>query len=1154
MKTFVSLAVVLLFVTTSCGEQPIDQGALITARTVGLDDLQRGRLAEAEQQFRRVIALAPRDPLGYANLGLTYLRAGRTADAESQLDRARRLDPANVDVALTLAKLYSLTGRRDQARRLLEPLATEPRALYALAELEREDGNAQRYVERLRQVLGPAPANLAVRLQLAEAFLAIGAGDSTRRYLEDARQLRPDPPREAKPHLQMAIQELGARSLGAARAEFDRFLRLMELTTPYQAALAKVSWTEGPLVGRPVLDFRPASLIAMRGIAPVGGGGIHFTDITGESGLPDLGAAPTALALGDYDGDGEDNLLIAAPNVQMYTLRRGFVANAGTAIPLPAGAQFATFADYDNDGWLDLFVIGTDGRGYLLHNRDGKRFEDVTKAAGVSDVDGARQALFVDLDHDGDLDLLLVGNNSLAAYRNNSDGTFTLFPDAYGIVQGGTDAVFGDVDGDGRTDVFVTSQAGRDGLFRNDGVRGFTRTANAISGAGPAAIGDYDNDGALDLYVGGTGLWHNDGAGKFTLDTRSAATFARLRGGVGTAAFVDYDNDGWLDLLVAGPSGLALFHNEQGKGFVDRSALLPAEAQHDSIGPLLLADLDADGDQDILFGDRSGVHLLRNDGGNARLGMQVQLTALRTGSGKNNTFGIGSRLEMRAGELYQTRVVTSRITPFGLGSHFKADVLRVQWTNGVPQTIYFPGTDQDVLEMQQLKGSCAFLYAWNGTRFEFITDMMWRSALGMPVGIMGNGNAAYAPAGASQEYVRIPGEALKPRNGRYVLQVTEELWETAYLDQLRLLAVDHPDSVEVFVDERFPPAGRGLHVFQVVHRRPPLSAVDERGTDQLNALREHDFRYVSNLTPARYQGLTEPHALTLGLDADAGKPGTLLVLRGWIFPSDASINVALSQQKSVRAELPVLEVRDAGGRWVSRGSIGFPAGKDKTVVVDLSGIFPGRDRHVRIRTNLQVYWDQALVAEDLGAGSRESGTAMQVTPQIPGSRLLAPVSGLLHYRGFSRMYRRGGRYGPQWFDYNDVSKESPWRPIAGAATRYGDVTPLLDRADDQYIIMVPGDETTVEFDAGSVGAPPHGWTRTFLLYSDGWIKDSDLNTADGTTIGPLPYHAVTSYPYARGDAYPTDSARQRYLREYNTRIIPRSPLRLPLPPGGREEH
>jgi hypothetical protein len=195
---------------------------------------------------------------------------------------------------------------------------------------------------------------------------------------------------------------------------------------------------------------------------------------------------------------------------------------------------------------------------------------------------------------------------------------------------------------------------------------------------------------------------------------------------------------------------------------------------------------------------------------------------------------------------------------------------------------------------------------------------------------------------------------------------------------------------------------------------------------------------------------------------------------------------------------------------------------------------------VRLRTNLQIYWDQAFVADDLngGRGGQESTAA--------GTRVttLSPVSGDLHFRGFSRMYRRGGRYGPHWFDYDSVTTESPWRPIIGAATRYGDVRPLLDRGDDQYVVMVPGDEVTVEFNAPAE-APPSGWTRTFILYSDGWIKDSDLNTASGTTVGPLPYHAIKSYPYAPGDAYPADSARQRYLREYNTRIIKR--------PGAREE-
>ncbi len=432
MKTIVLLgAGLLLTAGGACREQAIDQGALLTARTVGLEHLQRGRLPDAEREFRKVIALAPRDPLGYANLGLTYLRAGRFSDAESPLKRARRLDPASPEIALITAKLYSLTARTAEARQMLATIPADARVLYALAQLEHQSGDsgADRYAERLRQVLERSPANLAVRLKLAAALLTLGGTDSTIRYLEDVRASRPEPPREAKPQLDAALQALRAGRLPEARAALERLLRLIETTAPYQASLAQVDWIEGPLAGRPVLEFSPQSLITMRGITPAAGvnAGVRFTDVTGESGLPDLGRGPTALALGDYDGDGEDNLLIVAPLPRLYAVHGGYVADVSgrTPLPLPAGAVSATFADYDNDGWLDLFAIGTDGRGYLLHNREGKGFEDVTAAAGVKAEAGVRPALFVDVDHDGDLDLLLVGGGSLAVYRNNLDGTFS---------------------------------------------------------------------------------------------------------------------------------------------------------------------------------------------------------------------------------------------------------------------------------------------------------------------------------------------------------------------------------------------------------------------------------------------------------------------------------------------------------------------------------------------------------------------------------------------------------------------------------------------------------------------------------------------------------------------------------------------------------
>ena len=1123
MNRVVVLVAALL---VSCREKQIDQGALLTARTVGLAELERGRLVEAEQEFKTVIALAPKDPSGYANLGLTYLRANRLDDAEAQLKRARRLDARSPAIALVLARLYALTERPEDARRVLADIEPDARVLYTLAQIDRQTAGDTAYAVRLRQLLEKVPSNLAGRVELAHVLLRPAETDSTLRYLEDIRQLRPEPPSDARPHLAAAIRALRAGKGADARTAFDRFRGSIEVTAPYQGALALVNWTEGPIAGNQTFSFSPQTLITMRGIRPPPSAAeVRFTDVTNESGLPELGEAPTALALGDYDGDGVDNLLLAVGNtVHLYAMQQGFFTEVTdrVPVPLPAGAVDAAFVDYDNDGWLDLFAIGTDQRGYLLRNHDGQRFEDVTARAGVRNVNGTQRAVFVDLDHDGDLDLVLVGNESLAIYHNNADGTFAWLADAAGLTKVGSDAGFADVNDDGRVDVVIVCETCGQALYLNDAVHGFTVARDTINGRRPVAVGDYDNDGAIDVYIGHTGLWHNSGTGTFIGDTRTVPA----RSG-GEARFLDYDNDGWLDLFTANDSGASLSHNNRAGRFEDRSAILPQEIRRDRIGPIIVSDLDGDGDPDVLLATPRGARFLRNDGGNSHLAMKIQLTALRTGSTKNNTFGIGSRIEVRAGELYQTRVVTDRLTQIGLGTHLKADVLRVQWTNGVPQTIYFPGTDADVLELQQLKGSCAFLYTWDGKQFRFVTDIMWQSALGMPLGIMGKG-AAYAPAGASLEYVRIPGEALKPKSGKYVIQVTEELWETAYLDQLRLLAVDHPDSAQVFVDERFPPMrGTDLELFQIVGRRPPLSAVDERGSDVLAELREHDYRYVSNLTPERYQGLTEEHSITLELDARAGDPGTLLLLRGWIFPSDASINVALSQQQLLKSQQPILEVRDGRGQWVSRGAIGFPAGKDKTMVIDLGGIFPTKDRHVRIRTSMEVYWDFA------GLGIRDSGAGeTQVTR-------LAPMSANLHFRGFSRMYRRGGRYGPHWFEYADVTKASSWRPITGTATRFGDVRPLLDQSDDQYIVMVPGDETTVEFDAAGLRQPAPGWTRTFLLYSDGWIKDSDLNTAHGTTVDPLPYHAIKSYPYAPGDGYPTDSARQRYLREYNTRVIER---------------
>ena len=319
----------------------------------------------------------------------------------------------------------------------------------------------------------------------------------------------------------------------------------------------------------------------------------------------------------------------------------------------------------------------------------------------------------------------------------------------------------------------------------------------------------------------------------------------------------------------------------------------------------------------------------------------------------------------------------------------------------------------------------------------FVADFMWRSALGMPVGIMGRGaDRAYAPASPSEEYVKIPGEALRPKDGEYVLQVTEELWEIAYLDELKLLVVDHPASVDVFVDERFvPPAPVALRLYQVEKRGRPVAALDHLGRDALPALAEADFDYVADFRPGPYQGITELHDLVLDLGEVRPGEAIKLFLRGWVHPTDASINVAMSQSDAVGVVPLHLQVAEPGGGWRTViDDLGVPSGKNKIMVTDLTGLLPEFDRRVRIRTNLEVYWDEAFVSVGEPSASLVTTT-------------LSARSADLHERGLSRLYRRGGRFGPHWFDYEDVVGESPWRPLAGPFTRYGDVAPLLEEGD-----------------------------------------------------------------------------------------------------------
>ena len=399
--------------------------------------------------------------------------------------------------------------------------------------------------------------------------------------------------------------------------------------------------------------------------------------------------------------------------------------------------------------------------------------------------------------------------------------------------------------------------------------------------------------------------------------------------------------------------------------------------------------------------------------------------------------------------------------------------------------------------------------------------------LGMPLGIMGEQEVTkYACSDASVDYIKIPGEFLKPKKGKYSIQVTDELWETIFLDKIELIVLDHPDSVDLFVDERFtPPGNSGYKVYQVREKHIPVSAINKNGTNLLPFIAEKDDKYVSNFKQGKYQGVTEMTDLILNLGEIDPSAGISLYLNGWIFPSDASINASISQSDEIKIISPYIQVINKKGEWETIvDNLSFPMGKDKTIVVELSGKIPTSDSRIRIRTNMEIYWDHVFYTND--------------SPSAPiRSSKLNPCSADLHYRGFSHTYRKGGRYGPHWFDYNNVTTDQKWRDLLGNYTRYGDVLPLLTTADDKYIIKNAGDETTIEFSAENLPELPKGWKRDFLIHSVGWVKDGDLNTATGKTVLPLPFHGMSRYPYGSEESYPSDPEYMEYLKVYNTRKV-----------------
>lgn len=892
------------------------------------------------------------------------------------------------------------------------------------------------------------------------------------------------------------------------------------------------------------------------------------------TGLPDVTGATHVQAL-DMNLDGDDDLiLVQEGRIRVYSRSATDASSWSVMMETPPDAEPVTkflLADLDRDFDRALSDIKSPA---LLRDRDGDR-KIVTDVSGQhrwfdtdADIiawsesgvvlyrnqlndDGARSLVLMpqtaaaegindivvaDLEADGDLDLVFGTTSGIALWKNLNDG------EAFEPITSGVSLpehkivslAVADFNRDLAMDIVGLSGDGKAGYLQNilhgrfRWIEGLPISADAVD----FVIDECNNDGNWDLVTGGaSGI-------SIILPKRSTEfTNSDLKELSKSAANsihrADIDNDGRSDFITIGSSGLTLLRGVGNGKTEDQSSLLPTGIPATSV---TTSDMDDDGDLDLVLTLADGtLQWLQNNGGNTNEWIDVVARPVgkdeQFPSQRVNMHAIGSVIEVRAGAGYQSHVIDSPHVHLGLGKAKAVDTIRVIWTDGVPQNITetkLLRARLGILAPQILKGSCPYIYTWNGEQFEFFSDCLWAAPLGL---VQATGDMAPT---REWENLLIPGDKLKPRDDHYVLQLTEELWEAAYFDEVKLVAVDHPADVSIFTNEKVGSPEMAAHrIHTVKHAQLPLSARDGLGRDLLPGLTAMDGNYVQPFAGRIMQGVVDEWTMEFDFgklsNNDGTKPDNVrLFLLGWVFPTDTSLNQAIVQNPTIDPPAaPSLEVINADGKWQTvRPFIGFPSGKTKAMVIDVSDAFLTDDYRIRIRSGMELYWDQAFFT----VNESDAETVSQACELRSAD---------LHYRGFSHrvyaentLFRNG--HAPESYDYNSVSTEPRWNEMMGRFTRYGTTTALLESQDDQMIVMGPGDELTISF-AVPISPPPAGWKRDFVLYNVGWDKDADLNTVYGQSSEPYPFRAMTKYPIAPDEDQPSTPEYLQYMQEFQTR-------------------
>jgi cytochrome c-type biogenesis protein CcmH/NrfG len=1170
------------------------------------------------KEFQQATQVDPKLAIARLNVGVAYLNLQKVDEAKASLEDALKQEPKNPNAWYSLGMLAKNTGDAQAAidafKRVIEIDPNDADTWYFLGTAYVQAKQFPQAIESFQHALQLNPLHASGEFGLSRAYQQSGDTDHAREHLKKFQYLTQN---KISAPMSLAYGEQGQYSRAVEspsavlKAPVPIKVRFVDVTK--EAGI--VSEPQPPVyVTKPFFDPGPGAcfldfdndgkidvFIADNGAE--GGMSLYhnlgngkFDDITEKAGIDPHLRAKSCTA-GDYDNDGFTDVAVSFGEgiLLLHNEKNGtFKDMAAGAGIREVSVEGLTFIDYDHDGDLDLYaasgmmmVAGASksGTSAMWRNNGNGTFTNVD--IGISIFTSAANAIGTDYNNDRAVDLVVADWTGGTVFQNPREGNFLALHPFSTVTTGGAKSDF---------------------------------SSNETPTVGVAAL-DFDHDGWMDIALTrlvepALTLWRNNRGKGFEQVKLPENNWVRA---YGVAAF-DYDNDGWVDLVAVGQTKdgkgeVRLFRNLGPDGFKDVTADVGLDKiQLKDPRAIITGDYDNDGATDLLITQNHGpAVLLRNEGGNQNHWLRLSLKGLA-----DNKSAIGTKVEVFSGGNRQKFEIAgsngylgqnSTDIVVGLGDSKEADIVRMLWPTGVLEDEIQVAGDkqQNYLEIDRRGSSCPTLFVWNGERYEFVADMLGAGVVGhwvgpnqrdvpRPVEFIKIPRAAireresaipqgachpersegsvYSPASctdpsplkAAAQDDRVAGSAGKTLSFRFM----EPLEEAVYLDQVRLLAIDHPADTDVYPNEYFasnPP----YPPFKVVvsnHKdaRPPSGAWDDHGHDVLPDLLAH--RYFGDFALTQFQGFAKPHSLTLDLgEAYRGEPLWLL-LHGEVEYFSANSMYAASQA-GVEAISPYVEAPSENGQWKRVISdMGFPAGGPRTMTADLTGKLPVGTRKIRITTNLQVYWDSILIdrAEQVAPPSRrlsggrlargarehrELGESQTDISSVGGTPTRQPagrrrydytvtsvplVHADLAFHGYP-LKIEGKPAGNVQYIYEKVSATGPYTRPAGSYTRYGDVLPLLTATDDKLAVFGSGDEVRLDFDPLHLPALPQGWVRDYFFAANGYEKDMDFYAAEGNYVAPLPFLSMGEYPYAPKKSFPLDDAHLNYLLEYNTRSM-----------------